>query len=462
MSIFENISPLDTRYYRTKPKLVEALSPFLTEASRIKYQAKVEAALAKALSAKGLTSPETAEEIALACEKIDPQEVYEEEKKIHHDIRALANTIRNHVSEKAKPFVHFTLTSYDVINTAESLRFREATEKAILPLLIDFEKTLISLARREAATLQMGRTHGQHAVPITFGFALSEYVSRIGNSILRIKETSKNLRGKISGAVGAYNTTSLFFEDPEAFELEVLKQLNLEPGIHSTQLVEPEYTLNYIHSIISCFGVLANLADDMRHLQRTEINEVAEAFAPGQVGSSTMPHKRNPWNFEHVKSMWKQFSPRILTVYSDQISEHQRDLTNSASSRFLPEIIAAFYDSLERLNTLMKKLVVDNESMSINFEISKENIIAEPAYILLAFTGHPNAHETIRSLTLKSKETKTPLKKLILENEELKYYINKLSEKQKEVLENPEKYTGISEKKTEKVCSYWESRLELQ
>ena len=95
--------------------------------------------------------------------------------------------------------------------------------------------------------------------------------------------------------------------------------------------------------IISAFGVLANLADDIRHLQRTEIGEVGEAFEATQVGSSTMPHKRNPWNFEHVKSMWKEFMPRMITMYADQISEHQRDLTNSASGRFVPEIVLVLW-----------------------------------------------------------------------------------------------------------------------
>src|SRR5690606_31536898 len=114
-------------------------------------------------------------------------------------------------------------------------------------------------------------------------------------------------------------------------------------------VVEPEYVLDFVHTIVSAFGVLANFADDVRHLQRTEIGELGEAFEAEQVGSSTMPHKRNPWNYEHVKSLWKTFAPRMQTLYADQISEHQRDLTNSASSRFTAEIIAGFAAALERL-----------------------------------------------------------------------------------------------------------------
>src|SRR5690606_11352818 len=110
------------------------------------------------------------------------------------------------------------------------------------------------------------------------------------------------------------------------------------PGEHATQVGAPEYITDYVHALVSCFGVLANFADDMRHLQRSEIGETGEAFDPLQVGSSTMPHKRNPWNFEHVKSLWKTFMPRMTTVYMDQISEHQRDLTNSAPSSIVMEV----------------------------------------------------------------------------------------------------------------------------
>lgn len=126
-----------------------------------------------------------------------------------------------------------------------------------------------------------------------------------------------------------------------------------------------------MHAVVSGLGVLANLADDVRHLQRSEIGELAERFEKGQVGSSTMPHKRNPWNFEHVKSLWKTFMPRMMTVYMDQLSEHQRDLTNSASGRFVTEILAGFVLAMHRLQSVVSKLVVDTARMSANFEASK-------------------------------------------------------------------------------------------
>ena len=267
---------------------------------------------------------------------------------------------------------YFTSTSMDIVDTANALRFFRATNEVVLPGLKRLLETLSKIARREKDVLHMGRTHGQHAVPITFGFAVAEYVSRLGNRYLKIKAAAENLRGKIAGAVGAYNASSIFFSDPEVFEAEVLAELGIKPSPYSTQIVEPEFLTDYLHAIVSAYGVLANLADDFRHLQRTEISEIGEEFATTQVGSSTMPHKRNPWNFEHVKSMWKAFMPRMITVYLDQISEHQRDLSNSASSRFNPEIVVSFAAAVERLNRVLSKLRVDKERMMKTVELTQE------------------------------------------------------------------------------------------
>ncbi|HLC36499.1 MAG TPA: lyase family protein, partial [archaeon] len=224
---------------------------------------------------------------------------------------------------------------------------------------------------------------------------------------------------------------------------------------------EPEYLTELIYSILSCYGVLANLADDMRHLQRSEINEVAEEFDSKQVGSSTMPHKRNPWNFENIKSMWKTFTPRMITVFMDQISEHQRDLSNSASQRFLPEIFFAITESTYRMNGLMKKLIVDKESMKKNFEMNKEMITAEPLYILLSLYGHEDAHEAVKQLTLKAQKLGQPLRELAFKDKELNPYLKKFTKKQLEIIQNPEKYIGESVKKTEQVCRQWKKELKI-
>lgn len=461
INLFDAISPLDFRYYGRNKKVYENLQPYLSESAFVKYALKVEAALAKVLARKGICSKKISEEIEKACIQVTPEQVYAEEDRIKHNIRALANCIRNKVSDEAKPFVHFTATSYDIIATTDALRYKDFANNVLVPNLLNFESTLIKIALREKDTLQIGRTHGQHAEPITFGFAIAQYVSRLGSSILKIKKSANNLRGKMAGAVGAYNASSLFFDNPAKFEEEVLKDIGLKPSPISTQIVEAEYLVDFLSDVVSAFGILANLADDMRHLQRSEIAEIGEFFEAKQVGSSTMPQKRNPINFENVKSMWKEFMPRIITIYMDQVSEHQRDLTNSASMRFVPEILAAFYVSINRMDKVMQDLVVDNKNMQRNFDMSKSMIVAEPLYILLAACGHPNAHEYIREMTLQSQLTKKPLLESVKKDKSVQQYVKKFSRKQMEIISNAENYTGIAAKKTEVVCDYWKNKIFL-
>ncbi len=461
MNIFDTISPLDFRYYGRNERIFQKLQPYLSENAMIRHMAKVEAALTNILAKKGICSKKIADEVEKASKKISAEEVYVEEDKLKHNVRALVNCIRNRVSDEAKPFIHFTATSHDIISTADALRCKEFTNSILIPALIDFEKTLIDLALRERNTLQVGRTHGQHAVPITFGFALAQYVSRFGNSILKIRKSGNNLRGKIAGAVGSYNASSLFFRNPEEFEKQVLQELNLKPSPISTQIPEAEFMVDYVNAVVESFGVLANLSDDMRNLQRSEIAEVGEIFTSKQVGSSTMPQKRNPINFENVKSLWKEFMPRIITLYSDQISEHQRDLTNSASSRFIPEILAAFYISVKRLNRTMKSLNVDEKNLKKNFDMNKGLIVAEPLYILLAAYNHPDAHEAVKQLTLKAQSTKKPLQEIIKKEKSLKQYLKKFNKEQLKIINNPENYVGIANKKTESVCVYWKKELKI-
>lgn len=461
INLFDAISPMDFRYYGRSRKIFEKLRPYLSEAAFIKYALKVESALAKTLAKNKICANKTAEEIENACKLTTPEEVYAEEDRIKHNIRALANSIRNKVSEEAKPFVHFTSTSYDIIATADALRYKEFTDNALLPELLKFESTLISLALREKNTLQIGRTHGQHAEPITFGFAIAQYVSRFGASIHRIRKAANNLRGKMAGAVGAYNASGLFFENPVKFEEEVMSELGLKASPISTQIVEAEFLAEYTHSIVSSFGVLANLADDMRHLQRNEIGEVGEYFEAKQVGSSTMPQKRNPINFENVKSMWKEMMPRMMTIYMDQLSEHQRDLTNSASMRFIPEMLAGFYASAARMERAMSGLQVDKANMQKNFDMNRHMIVAEPLYILLAARGHPDAHEYARDMTLNAQLERKPLMELVKKDKSVQAYLKKLNKKQLDILYNPEKYTGIAAEKTEMVCEMWKRELRI-
>ena len=452
---FDNLSPIDYRYWD------EAVAQYLSENGFTRYKLLVEFALVRVLYRRGICSEQVAAEVETACGQVTTAEVYEEEDRIRHDIRALVNCIRAKVGETSKPYIHMTATSFDIIDTANAARYRDASDKVLVPSLTKLEGVLIDLTLREADTAQVGRTHGQHAVPITFGFALAEYVSRLGGSIDSLRALSTKLPGKFSGAVGAYNASSLFFDDPESFETEVLAELGLIPAEHSTQIVPPEALTRLLCEVTITAGILANLSDDMRNLQRTEIGEVGEEFEAAQVGSSTMPQKRNPINFENAKSCWKIVAPRIVTVFMDQISEHQRDLTNSASARTYGEVVAYVVSTAKRLTRTMQKLAVDHANLERNLAMQKGLVVAEPLYIILATLGHPDAHEKVRTLTLQAQSEARPLEEVVVGDTEMVEYLEKMTPYQRQILSNPSLYTGIAAKKARAVAQQWKGKLGL-
>ncbi|MEM5846481.1 MAG: lyase family protein [Candidatus Aenigmatarchaeota archaeon] len=453
VSIFDLFSPTDYRYS------VEELKQYLSEEAFVKYKSKVEAALAKVKARRGIITQESAEEIFKACEQVKAKEVYEEEERTRHDIIAQVNMIRKRVSDEAKPAVHVPATSYDIVDTANMLRYRDAFKNIIIPDMVSLEKVWIELARKEKDTLQIGRTHLQHAEPITFGFTMAWYVSRFGRRILKVKEAVESLEGKFSGAVGAYNAPSLFFEDPEEFEREVLVELGIKPTEISTQIVQPEPLADLMHYVFSSFNILANWARDMRNLQRPEIGEVGQPRGKDISSSSTMPHKANPVGLENIESLWKATIPYIFTTYLDQISDHQRDLTNSASQRFIPQILVQFDYAVRRAKRISENLKPHYHNMLKNFEMNKDKIIAEPLHILLSFYGHPNSHEYVSRLVEQSYSTGKPLTEIITQDENLKPYLEKFTEEQKNIIFNPSKYVGIASKKAEKIANLWEKRL---
>ena len=461
MELFEAVSPLDFRYYGGNDAFMRRLMPYVSESGYVKYQAKVEAALVRTLANHGVCSHKFAEEVERAAKEITAEEVYEEQARIRHNIRSLVNVMRRRISPEARPYVHLFATSADVLDTATAMRFKDLTQRIILPDLIGLETQLIELAREHAETVQIGRTHGQHAEPITFGYALALYVSRIGNRIEFIDQTSRNLRGQFSGAVGAFNGLSLITQHPEEIEADVLAQLGLAASdTHtSTQCVEPESISDLAYAVTSTYTILANFADDMRHLYRTEIAEVGRKYNPQLVGSSTMPHKVNPEEFENVKSLWKAFVPRMMTVFMDGILEHQRDLTNSASSRFLTELFTAFDYGIYRLRRALDELEANTDNMRRNLELSAEDTIAEPIYLLMAYHGFPDAYDHTRKLVAQVHQTGKSLTDLLWSDETFKPFLEKLTTTQREALQDPTTYIGASVQRTHATCDEWEKRI---
>jgi adenylosuccinate lyase len=476
-SIFKNISPLDHRYSLSEESLFNAMVPWISEEAALRACVKAEIALVIAhLAVRGKATPEISAQLEKAGNSVDPAEVYAEEEKTRHNIRALVNVLKKKLPAEYSPLIHLGATSVDILDTSLAWRIRGVTHEVVLPELKKLELLLCDLSEKEAETPQVGRTHGQHALPITVGFAMAEYVSRLGKSILEIKRLEKTLKGKLAGAVGSYNATAMIVKDPEELERLYLAELGLEPSEHSTQLVEPEYLLRLLLEFNTAFGIIANLADDLRNLQRSEIGEFHEGFAAQQVGSSTMPQKRNPWNSEHVKSLWKAFMPRALTFFMDQISEHQRDLSNSASQRFIADYVAGFVLAVSRMGQVIESLQVDRERLNANLKAAGSALLAEPAYILLAESGVTDAHEVIRKVTLAAeKENLSFAQALGREKETLSAIAAKMAElgliktdgadgvtaAALAWFEHPEHYRGLAEKKARSIAAKYREEIDV-
>jgi adenylosuccinate lyase len=443
---YNTVDPLDNRYFDAE------VAKYVSEQSRVIYQAYIESALAHALAEAGICSQQVADEIEESARKVDIDKVYEEEKTTRHDIKALINVIKAGLSNEAKPYVHFGATSYDIIANSQVLQMKDVTEKVVLPRLKDLINTLAGLADKYADTPQIGRTHGQHGVPITFGFAIAEYVSRLNNSYNALSELSAGLKGKFSGAVGAYNALSVFLDDPFSFEESVLDKIGLKPSEYSTQIAPPDQLIRLIDEYAILSGIMSNLGHDMRHLQRSEISEIREKFAEGQAGSSTMAHKRNPWNFENVASMHKQVLSQTINANLNIASEHQRDLTDSASSRFYVLVPAIAANMISRLDKVMSVIEVDEESMQRNLQMSKGAIAAEPLYLLLEKYGHTSAHEAAKKISQTALSAGKSLYEAASADSSIADYLNKFSEAEKKIIENPQQYyLGLAAEKTRRI-----------
>lgn len=449
--------PLTSRYLGPEGLLEPARRKLSEEALYCDYCLRVELALLDVLVDLGRLPADAAQKAREAAQMVTLEEIREEEERVRHDLKALVNVWSRHCPESVRPFLHLGATSYDILSNAHLLRLKEGTQTIVRPLLTDVGRELARLARKYAGTPQIGRTHGQYAEPLTFGYAMAVYLERLGQCLLAQDEALKNLRGKFSGAVGAFTTPGLLYDDPQDVEARVMSKLGLQASYTSTQIAHPEPALTVLHHLTAAFGVLANLADDLRHLQRSELNEVAEAYrSESQVGSSAMPHKRNPITWENVKSLWKTFMPQLFTFYMDQISEHQRDLSNSASARFQPRLLLGLAVAASRTKKGLQGLTVDEDTMSQRLN-SLEEIYSGPAQAVLSSLGVEDAHERLRVLSIQARERQQPLRQLI--QQEMEPYGDRLSQAQRDGLQSPAALVEPARRATLRAVEHWETVL---
>lgn len=329
-----------------------------------------------------------------------------------HDIRAWVHRaqqlFQQHEAASLGRWLHVPLTSFDPLHTGRILLYLRAWENVVRPHVVRLMASLALQVENYAHTVQIGRTHGQHALPITVGFWLATILQRVTYNARCMHQHAAELVGKIAGAVGAYNAQiGLGFDTIDAqptFEERVLSKLGLRPAPISTQLLPPEPLANFLHSACLLSAALGQFGMDCRHLMRTEIGEVAQPAKAGVVGSSTMPHKRNPDRFENLEAMWRRNVAEYQKVFLALNSEHQRDLVGSPLERDFPIILINLQ---EQLNTLLKmeagvtfvgRMRIDQSALQRNFDLQAKVILAEPLYIVMVMAGYRgDAHALVNN-----------------------------------------------------------------
>jgi len=438
------ILPIDTGRYGT-PEMLKIFE----ENTRIQKLLDVEAALALAHAEVGNIPKKDAEKIAaMATTKyVKVERVKAIEKEIKHDIASLVRAL-SEVCGPSGAYAHLGATSYDIVDTANALQLKDALG-LIEEKLSGLKGILKKQAAQHKATMMIGRTHGQHALPITLGFKFAVWGYEVNRHIERLDECKKRvLVGKISGAVG---TQAGLGEHAEQIQELVMKKLGLHAAEISTQIVQRDRYAELICIYAMVASSLENFATEIRELQRPEIGELSEAFeADKQVGSSTMPHKQNPETCERVCGLARIVRSLSTPALEDMITWHERDLTQSSAERFiLPESNILLDYMLSLMCNIVANLRVDKERMLQNLSITQGRAMSEAVMMALTKKGvnRQEAHEILRKLTIQSALEKRDFKQILLQD---KFVSGKLSEKEIDAALNPKNYLGTAVKQAEK------------
>jgi len=405
----------------------------------------VEAALAWAHAEVGDIPRKDAQNIvdAATIKAVKLRRVKEIEAQIKHDVMAVVKALAE-AAGTSGAYVHLGATSSDILDTATALQLREATG-LIEKRLNDLEETLMKRAEQHKRTIMMGRTHGQHALPITLGFKFAVWTRENARHIQRLRQCRERLLvGKMSGAVGTQAGLGL-----NALKIQelVMEKLGLKAADISTQIVQRDTYAEFISLLALIASTLDKIATEIRELQRPEIGELAEPFEKAkQVGSSTMPHKRNPELCERVCGLAKILRSLVMPALEDVPTWHERDLTQSSAERFIiPEACILVDYMLYLMTNVLAGLWVNKERMRKNLDLTQGRAMSEAVMIALVKKGmnRQEAHELLRTLTIKSENEKQPFKKILLEDKTIR---EKLNEKALDKTLNPENYLGTAVK----------------
>jgi len=432
------ILPIDTGRYGS-PEVRRVFE----EENRFQKMLDVEAALAWARAQVGDIPREAAEEIEqhASTKLVSIDHVHEVEKVVDHEIMALVDVLSS-VSGKSGAYVHFGATSSDILDTGLALQMREGL--GIISTKLDkLEEVLIGLSKRHRDTLMIGRTHAQHALPMTAGLKFAVWLRETSRHIERLDQCKPRvLVGKMSGAIG---TMASLGKNARQVQDLVMKRLGLGVPEVTSQIVQRDRYAELICLFAMIASSMDKFATEIRNLQRPEIDELAEPFRVGmQVGSSTMPQKKNPWRSENISSLAKMERSLVPPTLESVITWHERDLSQSASERFvIPEAFILMDHMLNSMTRILSGLRVKADRMLENLAKYKDPMMSESVMIALVRKGLPRqeAHRLLQQVVFESEDKKQSFHDVLLSNLTVSKY---LTEDEVKAALDPKLYIGMS------------------
>lgn len=390
----------------------EEMGAIWTEENKYKAWLEVEILACEAWAELGVIPKEDVRAIRENA-SFSVERIYEIEQETRHDVVAFTRTVSESLGPERK-WVHYGLTSTDVVDTALSYLLKQANE-IIRKDLERFIEILKEKAIEHKHTVMMGRTHGVHAEPTTFGLKLALWYEEMKRNLDRFNEAAAGVEfGKLSGAVGTYANIDPFVEK------YVCENLGLTPSPLSTQTLQRDRHAAYVSVLALIATSIEKFATEIRGLQKTETREVEEFFRKGQTGSSAMPHKRNPIASENMSGMARVVRGFMLTAYENVSLWHERDISHSSAERIiLPDATIAVNYMLNRFGNVVKNLTVYPENMKRNIDKTYGVIFSQRVLLALIDKGlaREDAYNVVQPLAMEAWETETHFKKLLQQNE---------------------------------------------
>jgi adenylosuccinate lyase len=378
----------------------------------------VEIAACEAMAEQGLVPQKALKNIKKKA-RFDVDRILEIEEKTKHDIIAFLTNVEEHVGPDSR-FIHMGLTSSDILDTSFAMLLKEA-----MALIIEDVKGFMAVIKEKAFehknTVMIGRSHGIHAEPITFGLKLAVWHAEMNRNLKRLEAALDTISyGKLSGAVGTFANVS------PAVEASACKKLGLKPAEISTQILQRDRHAEYFTALAILAGTMEKIAVEIRHLQRTEVLEAEEPFEKGQKGSSAMPHKKNPIGCENIAGLARLVRSNALAAMENMALWHERDISHSSVERVIgPDSTILIDYMLHRLSRIVKNLVVYPNHMTENLNKMKGLIYSQQVLLKLADRGleRQEAYEMVQRNALKVWETGREFQSLLLQDKEIRKHL---------------------------------------